>query len=442
MKGLACLLLVLAPLCAVAAPQTLVRTQLVGADDAVVGGVVTLQVDLLVDTWFDAPPELPPLQVPGAVVSPPSGEAVHLTEEQGGVKFFGLRFNYQITPQVAQPYSLAPLTVTVHPGQGAGPVQLLTTAQHFSAGQPAGAPPGKPVLVATSVTLSQAIEPSRPTLAVGDTVTRRLETRASGAQAMLIPAPQFAQVSGLERFVQPATVHALDDGRGGIGGGAREDAVRYRATRAGSFVLPAISLHWWSSVDRQMHTATVPATTLQVAAGSRAAPAFSIAQDLRQLRRNTQLHIGRHWLAWGTVVVLLSLLMYFGRAWPRRFGHRWQRWRAERQRAWLASTACAWRQARRQLAGRPARLDALYLWVRRRWGLLELRGLAGEGGTALRGGLEQLYAPARNSEQGVQAVAKALGQLQRDVRAQRPATARLLSLKPLNPRTREETLGE
>jgi hypothetical protein len=444
MKGLVGVLLMLAPLWVVAAPQALVRTQLVGADNAVVGGVVMLQVDLLVDTWFDAPPELPALEVAGAVVSPPSGEAVHLTEEQGGVKFFGLRFNYQITPQVAQPYNLAPLTITVHPGQGAGPVQLMTSAQHFSAGQPAGVPPGEPVLVASSVTLSQAVEPSSPTLAVGDTVTRSLETSASGAQAMLIPAPQFAAVSGLERFVQPATVHSLGDGRGGSGGGAREDAVRYRATRAGSYVLPAISLRWWSSVDRQVHTATVPAITLQVAAGNGAAPPFSIVDDLRELRRSSQLHIGGHWLALGAAAALLLLLIYFGRAWPRRISLRWQRWRAERQRAWLASTACAWRQARRQLAGSPARLDALYLWARRRWGVLELRRLAGMGGrgAALQGALGQLYGPARNSEQGLRALAKALSQLHSSALAQRPATARLHSLKPLNPGLSEEAIGE
>jgi hypothetical protein len=444
MKGMLLWLLMLAPACALAAPQVWVRSQLVGADNAVVGGMVLLQVDLLVDTWFQAPPEFPALQVPGAIVSPPSGEAVHLTEEHDGKKFFGLRFNYQIMPQVAQGYSLAPVSITVHPGQGTGAVEVMTTAQQFSVGQPPGAKPGEQVLVASSVAFSQTLEPSSPALRVGDTLTRRLQTSASGAQAMLIPAPQFAEVSGLERFVQPATVHPLGDGRGGIGGGAREDAVRYRATRAGGFVLPAMSLRWWGSVDRQMHTATVPAITLQVAAGSGAAPPFSIAEDLRELRRSSQLHIGGHWLAVGAAALLVVLLIYFGRAWPRRISLRWQRWRAERQRAWLASTACAWRQARRQLAGRPARLDALYLWARRRWGVLELRRLAGMGGrgAALRGGLGQLYGPARNSEQGVRALAKALGRLHRSALAQRPATARLHSLKPLNPGMPEEAIGE
>lgn len=444
MNAVGLLLLMLAALPVLAAPQTLVRTQLVGADDAVVRGVVMLQVDVLVDTWFDAPPEFPALELPGAVVSPPGGEAVHLTEEQGGVKFFGLRFNYQITPQVAQAYSLAPLTITVHPGQGAGPVELLTTAQHFTAGQPPGAPPGEPVLVASSVTLSQAIEPSSPTLRVGDTVTRRLQTSAIGAQAMLIPAPQFAEVSGLERFVQPATVHPIGNGRGATGGGAREDAARYRATRAGSFVLPAISLRWWSSVDRQMHTATLPAATLQVAAGSGPAPAFSIAEDLRQLRRHAQLHVGRHWLAWGAAAALLSLLAYYGRAWPRSLNDRWRRWRAERQRAWLASTACAWRQARHQLAGSPVRLDALYLWVRRRFGVLQLRRLAGldTRGANLQYGLEQLYGPAQHHEQGLQALANAMGQLHGATPAPRTAVARPYSLKQLNPRRPREMISD
>lgn len=443
MRRMLLCLLMLAPGWAMAAPQLWVRSQLVGADNAVVGGVVMLQVDVLVDTWFAAPPEFARLELPDAIVSPPGGEAMHLTEEYQGIKVFGLRFNYQIIPQVARAYSLPALAVIVHPGQGTGPVSLTTTAQRFIAGQPAGAPPGEAVLVANNVAFSQTIEPSSPALQVGDTVTRRLAIQAGGAPAMLIPAPQFAEVSGLERSLQPATVHPLDDGRGGSGAGAREDSARYRGTRAGSFLLPAISLRWWSSEDRQMHTASVPAVPLRVTAASRFAAPFSIAEDLRQLRRNTQLHIGQHWLAWGAAAALVLSLIYCARSWPRRVWAIWLRWRDQRQQAWLASPAFAWRQARRQLAGRPARLDALYLWVRRRAGVLELLRFArgADSAAPVKGGLAQVYGHAGKKDAGVQALAGALGQLQGGAPAQRTMPARRYTLKPLNPRKFQEATG-
>ncbi|EJT84021.1 hypothetical protein PPS11_26966 [Pseudomonas putida S11] len=42
-----------------------VQSRLVPPDGALVGGTVSLQVDLLVDSWFTAAPVLPQLQLVG-----------------------------------------------------------------------------------------------------------------------------------------------------------------------------------------------------------------------------------------------------------------------------------------------------------------------------------------------------------------------------------------
>ena len=101
MKHLLLLLGLYLPLLAMAAPEARVQTRLVPGGDTVVGATVELQVDLLVDTWFTQPPVLPVIDLPGATVSAPSGEAQHLNQQHDGKTFFGLRYTYQITPQAA-----------------------------------------------------------------------------------------------------------------------------------------------------------------------------------------------------------------------------------------------------------------------------------------------------------------------------------------------------
>ncbi|GLZ86341.1 hypothetical protein Pres01_23920 [Metapseudomonas resinovorans] len=364
MKRLVCLLLLCLPwLVQAAEPEVRVQQRLVPADGAVVGGIVTLEVDLLVDTWFTAAPVLPKLDLPGALVRPPTGEAQHLTEQHDGKTFFGLRYTYQITPQTARRFDIPVLEFQVQPGQASGPVKIKGQPLSFAAKALVGAG-DEQRLVASSVKLTQDIQRSHEPLRQGDSITRRLRVEAEGAQAMLIPPPVFAEVKGLKRYVQTPKVQPLSDGRGGTNGGARDDSVTYVIGDAGTFELPAIKLKWWDATTGEAHSISVPAVKLEAAKGAYQAP-FSINEDLRALGQKAQVRVSGHWLLLAVLVSLVAGLAYFGRPWARAALVGWRRWRAARQRAWLDSAEHAWQLARQQLAARPAQLGGLYLWVRR-----------------------------------------------------------------------------
>lgn len=368
-----CLLwILLVPLLVQAAePEVRVRSQLLPADTVLVGGTVSLQVDLLVDTWFDAAPQLPALKLDGAVVAAPSSEATHLNERIDGKAFFGLRLSYQITPQQAKPFDIPALAIQVTPGQGSGPVMVKSPPQHFVARQPAGAGQGRH-LVARALQFTQQLEHSHQPLRVGDSVTRRLQVRAEGAQAMLIPAPAFSEIDGLRRYVQPPVVAPLSDGRGGISGGQREDAVTYVVTEAGHYRLPPIELQWWDADSGEAHSASVPALELEASGAAVYQAPFSISDDLRALGRTARVHIASHWLLATCALVLLGGLVYFGRGWYLTLRDAWGRWRQRRKAAWLASAEHAWRQIPGQLRQEPPQLSALYLWIRRTTGCREM----------------------------------------------------------------------
>lgn len=346
-------------------PEVRVQARLVPDTPVMVGATLSLQVDLLVDTWFTDAPVLAPLQLPGAVVSPPSGEAQHLNQQLDGKAFFGLRYSYQITPTTAQRFNIPALTFQLQPGQASGPVTVQSPPLSFEA-KAVAASGDEPRLVANDVQLSQRIQYSHSPPRVGDSLTRHLHISAQGAQAMLIPPPTFAQVEGLKAYVQTPQVSPLSDGRGGTLGGQRDDSVNYVISAPGNYRLPAIELHWWDAATGAEHTVSVPAVDLQAAAAQYQVP-FSLTEDLRALGQGAQVRVASHWLG------LLVLLLVAGLAWATRAwavaAWQWlQRWRARRRQAWHDSAGYAWRQACRQCDSQPARLDAMYLWLRRATG--------------------------------------------------------------------------
>lgn len=434
MSRLVCLLLLCLPCLAWADPDVRVQSRVVPADGAVVGATVSLQVDLLVDSWFTAAPVLPRLELPGAVITPPNGEAQHLNQQIDGKAFFGLRYTWQITPQVAGSFRIPALNYQVQPGPGNVPVTLTSEPLGFSAKALAGAG-DRPHLVASKVQLSQSIKRSHDPLRVGDSITRTLSLQAEGAQAMLMPAPDFADVAGLKRYVQPAQVKPLGDGRGGIIGGAREDSATYVVEQAGALALPAIELKWWDAAG-QAHAVAVDAVPFEANAARYRGP-FSLDADLRALGTQARIDVGRHGLliAVALLVGALSVWLCRRRLPPARDALR--RWRENRRQRWLGSAGYAWAGLLEQLQARPPRLDALYLWVRRSSTKRTLRSFFELFPDAADGRcldlLEARYSEAAGSAYSADGLLHNLRRVRQRMKKHDHATHHRHGLKPLNP---------
>lgn len=434
MRRLLLLLPLCLPLLAVAAPEARVQARLVPAGDTVVGATLELQVDLLVDTWFTQPAVLPAIGLPGAAVSAPGGEAQHLNEQLDGKTFFGLRYTYQITPQTAQAFTLPAQTFQVFPGQSDTPVTLTSEPLAFVAKALSGDATVHR-LVARKVSLEQQTQLSHSPLRAGDSITRRVLTRAEGAQAMLIPPPPLVEIEGLKRYVQPPRIAPLSDGRGGSNGGQREDSVSYVVAAAGDYQLPAIELQWWDAATGEPRRATLPAIDVTVIDGGYKAP-FSIDQDLRALGRQAQLRLPGHWL-WAVGLLVLGVgLSYFARPWLQVAWRHFKGWQAARREARLQSADYAWQLAREQLAENPPQLGALYLWIRRVTGLRTISEFSSTLPSSLRirllDWLQNRYGKGREGQQATPSLSPILPALRRVPVSERQVSHRK-GLKPLNP---------
>lgn len=309
------LLLLAGPLCA-AEPQLKVQAQLVPGASVVVGEQLHLQVDVLTDTWFTAGATLPALKLNGARVQAPGGEAQHITQEIGGQTFYGMRYAYRITPNVAQHFSLPALSVSAQPGQASAPLTAQSEPLTFEASRPAGFAPGEPVLVAGAVRLSQTL--AATDLRVGDSLTRTLTLQADDTPGLALPPPAAAHIPGLRLYPQAPAISNLDDGRGGITAGQRIDRQVYRVERGGHYHLPAISVKWWDTRNHRLQVAQLPALSVEAQAGSAYTPAFSIAEDLKVLGQHRRWQLSQQLMVWVAGAVLLVLAAYLLHAlWPR-----------------------------------------------------------------------------------------------------------------------------
>ncbi|MDE1167307.1 MAG: BatD family protein [Pseudomonas sp.] len=353
MKPLLLLGLCLLARFACAEPLLQVQAHLVPATGVVVGQTVALQVDVLTDTWFSSAPQLPTLDLPGARVLPPDDQAQHLTLKVDGKTLFGMRYTWRITPQQAQALRIPALTIQATPGQASAPLSARSPPLQLEVSLPAGAPVGKPLLVAQALTFTQQISYSATPPKAGDSVTRTLTLQAEGALSLSLPTPTLAEVNGLSRYLKTPQVLALDDGRGHVRGGQRIDSVTYRIDQAGRFELPAINLAWWNVASQQMATAQLPAVAFQAAAATSAPPVFSIREDLKQLGSGARLHLARYWLALASLLALVAALVCAARAFMPHAAHC-------RQQARLHYRALRKALAPRELRPLNPRLDKEY----------------------------------------------------------------------------------
>ncbi|MNJ09255.1 hypothetical protein D3C77_33960 [compost metagenome] len=426
MKLLALVLALFSTSLLAADPQLRVQATLVPGDTAVVGETVQLQLDLYTDTWFSSAPKLPDLTLPGAVVTPPGDQAQHLTQRLDGTNFYGMRYLFQITPQQTGDLQIPALTVSATPGTAQAPLSATSQPLTLHAQLPAGVPAGQRVLVARQLSLTQQTSPDPAALKVGDSLTRTVTLKAEGAMSLMLPVTPLGDVDGLSRYLKTPQVKTLDNGRGYTLGGQRIDAASYRIEKPGKYQLPALQVQWWSTQDKTLHSATLPAISFTASANPAYQPPFSVTEDLQRLGQQTRLHLSRHWLTAGLILAVLVLLGLLLRRFGAQWRTSWQHWQATRKARREASADYAWQQVPGQLRQRPPQLTALYQWWRRSRGSLRLAGADPDV-------LRQCYSANAQADASPEALLPRLTTLHHETVRQARGAPRPHSLRPLNP---------
>jgi hypothetical protein len=440
-RGIGMLMLALWAVAAVAqapdpGPRLRAEARMAASGDLMVGATATLQVDVLTSTWFTQPPVLPPVNIPGALVSGPSGEATLIRTTVDGVAYSGLRYAYQVSPTSTGEMHVPAIGVEAQVGQAAKPLTARTVPLVLRASGPADAAAGH-VLAANTVQATQQIEYSAQPPAVGDRVRRVITVQAQGAQAMLIPPPVVPAVPGLRSYVAEPVLTTLTDSRGGFLGGERVDRYDYVIERAGAYDLPPVGIRWWNVATGHEERLVLPPRRFEAAAGAAYQMPFSVEQDLREMGRQVQVRIPGGWLALAGVSSALAFALWLARPALRRTAIRWRAAREARRRRWRQSEPYAALALRRALARPEGRLDALYRWLwRSRRAVALSQATAGLAPVLRQPGVDALrdcFGPQPETAKGMRTLRHAFPRWRRALRAGRPAQVETGGLLPLNP---------
>jgi hypothetical protein len=234
----------------------------------VVGQRTTLQIEVLAPNYLTAPPELPGFQIRNAVTRPL--QSVNISEQQDGVAYAGVRFEFAIYPQEPGSYAVTDQTVRIR--YAAEPpamreIEIPLPRISFEAFIPDAAAGLQPFLAASGLMIDQAVQRSSNRLKTGDAVTRTVIMKADDVPALLLPPQKFVAIDGLALYPAQPSLEEKTVGRTDAMTSTRVDSATYMLERPGDYLLPAIDVRWWNLASGKIETAHLDAVTLNVAAG-------------------------------------------------------------------------------------------------------------------------------------------------------------------------------
>jgi len=315
------------------AAEPIVRTTIDPAR-VTVGLAATLRIDVLAPNYMTAPPVMPDVQLRNAVTR--QLQSVNTNEQQNGIAYAGVRFEFAIYPLEAGSYALAAQKLTIkyaaEPPATREAVVALPRLE-FQAFIPDAAAGLQPFVSADKLTVEQTIQRSSEQLKTGDAVTRIVTVKAEGIPAMLLPPTAFSPIDGLAVYPAQPSLQDQTSGRTDVLSASRVDSATYMLERPGNYTLPSIDLRWWNPAASRIETVQLDAVTLQVAANPAAQAAAARSEDVSRSLGSFLEFAAEHWRLGLIGMIVLALLAWFAPRLVRIIARRHR----QRREAWLQS---------------------------------------------------------------------------------------------------------
>jgi len=232
-----------------------------------VGQAISLQLDILVPTWFIHGPSFSPPRLEGALTIALPG-TTPISERRQGETWSGLRYRYLIVPLVAGRLELPPQTVDlVYAGANrrAHRATVLTPGVEIEALSPGVLDkPAQKTLATRELIMEQSFNRSLKNLLVGDVFVRKIRLVSPDLPAMLLPGLEEKTLEGIVTYRDTPRLQDHLGLRMGFEGGERHEQWTYVLTSAGQFQLPPIKIMWWNTETLHYEAAQFPTVILRV----------------------------------------------------------------------------------------------------------------------------------------------------------------------------------
>lgn len=304
-----------------------VRANLEGPDEVWVGQAVSLNVEVIVPTWFTDSPKFPDIEIENALTLN-TGDAVNAVVQSGGQTFSGQERQYLIFPQVAGTYTIPSITVSVsyalQDGKPSASSEPASPEIWFTARKPPAAPGKGHMLTTDQFGMEQSFDRKLDDLKVGDAIIRTVHMTAENTAAMMLPKLTFETPEGIRCYTGEPKI--LDKTDRGIITAERMEIVTYQLTRAGSYQLPEIRVDWWAPRIKKMNTDRLAPVDLNVADDPGRSPEVfsSSAGGFSQVSGSSGVLDGNTIRYW--VLMILGSGLFLLAAWRLWFRNRMRLW--------------------------------------------------------------------------------------------------------------------
>jgi hypothetical protein len=242
-----------------------VRARIEGRGDVWVGQAVTLNVEMIVPTWFTGAPKFTDLEVPNAVTLSPEA-AVNFVVQSAGKIFSAQGRRYLIFPQVKGKYTVPSAKVEVAyalpDGTSSPPATLASTPIQFEARLPPGAEGAKYYLTTSNFRISQSLDRKVDSLKVGDAIIRTISMTAEDTVGMTLPHLTFDAPDGIRLY--PGVPRISEKAERGKIEATRVETATYVLGKEGGYKLREIAILWWSPQTQKMNKAVLPSIEFKV----------------------------------------------------------------------------------------------------------------------------------------------------------------------------------
>lgn len=228
---------------------------------------VTLNIEVMTDTWFTKGTKIHRVEIDNAVVLPVSSFAVNSTERIDGKVYSKQLWEIVLYPLQSGDYRIPPVALEIGVKQGRNNIEgvLLTKALSFNAHKPsANMTAGYKWLTGseanlhekwTLVSQSGSSQELEKKLSVGDSITREVTLSAHDTISALLPESTTLPDTLESQFlVYPESTQYLDDEQRGVRLAQRIERVTYIVNQPGRVTLPSVRVFWWDSASQTQRT--------------------------------------------------------------------------------------------------------------------------------------------------------------------------------------------
>lgn len=244
------------------AGEPLVRLQTEPQGVLAPGQSLTVQVQLLVPSYFLSAPVFPELSLSDGSRALPA-ESLNLNTRIAGQDYAGIQRSYHFPPLATGQYRLNPESLTLrYADEHSAPLEAQLELPELSIDVVPGTSSAPQVALEPQLRISERYQPASENLHTGDILRRELRIELQDAGTLLPPSPPLADVPGT-RLYRSAPELSHDEQRGARSS-VRVEEVRYLITEPGEIKLPPLRLQWRDTRTGLLQQLELPARRLQV----------------------------------------------------------------------------------------------------------------------------------------------------------------------------------